>query len=427
MVSSLEREPVGQASFPAEDVESPSFRERYRGLIEKSVSTILREQHPVTGLFPAATRERHVREHHYDDAWVRDSSAVAIALLNLDSEDLAIDAKVRETAVKAGVNFINGMLSLCASEPWRNAFDQESIPAVDGSGRIHRKLAKEAPPIHFKTDGNQCAWPSQNQPDSWGELLISIGLSLKKGLITFDQKQRETIDSITKYLLNIKVPDLEQFAMWEWAQGAASLSSVAIVAKGLEMIMPYSSSDISGRINKEVDRSRKLIEATYPVDYTVCYGHGSRTDLATFVAHGFGALEGFSFDKLLEEAEMELGNGQFPGKKRFIGDHYYRVDGEEAIWPLGGLLEAKILLERSADSFKSGDFDRGVKSRAKGLACLDKIIDLQKKHGYVPELLEQRNGKLVPNNNHLLWNEALLIQVCAGAEIAENLNPTKLN
>lgn len=427
MGSAIEEGPIGQVFFPTRGAESLLPQEGYRKLIENSVSIILQEQHPVTGLFPAATKKHHIERDHYLHTWVRDSSMVAATffdpiLLNLQ------DSSARESIIASGARFIHGMLNVFASEPWKESFAQNIDTKKDEYGRQYTTLTKEAPPIHLQMDGKQCSWPTQNQPDSWGEFLISLGLGLKQGLFTVDAKQQDTIESIAKYLLKIKVADLEQFSMWEWGQirHPAPISSVAIVAKGLDMIMSHSSQELREHLRREADSSRRFIETIYPADYTVPYDHKSRTDLATLVAHSLGAMEGFSLSKFLEEADLELGNGQHPGRKRYIGDHYYRVD-EEAIWPMGALLEAKIFLEQAITSFKSGVYDEGEKSQLRGLTCLKKVTDLRDQHGYIPELLEQRCGKLIPNGNHLLWNEALLIQACARAEIAKNLNPAKLN
>jgi hypothetical protein len=394
--------------------------------IKTSIEIILREQHSVTGLFPAATKKCHVGKNHYAHAWVRDSSMIAATFF--DPFLLSIqDSNSRKSIIASGTSFVYGMLDISASEPWREAFAQGIDTKKDGYGRQYTTLTKEAPPIHLRMDGNQCAWPTQNQPDSWGEFLISLGLGLKQGLFIVDVKQKNTIESIAKYLLKIRVRDLEQSSMWEWGQvrHPAPISSVAIVAKGFDMIMPHSSSELKESLGQEIGNSKQFIETRYPADYTVSCDHRSRTDLATFVAHGLGALEEFSLERLLEEADMELGNGQHPGKKRYIGDHYYRGD-EEAIWPMGTLIEAKIFLERSIKSFKNGNYNEGKKLQLRGVTCLKIITGLQSQYGYLPELFEQRDGKLIPNGNHLLWNEALLIQVCARAEIASRLNSEEL-
>lgn len=431
MGSTIEKEgPIGQVLFSTRGAESLPPQERYGELIENSVSVILQEQHPVTGLFPAATKKHHIERDHYLHTWVRDSSMVAATFFDPIPLNLQ-DSSTKKSIIASGARFIHGMLNVFASEPWKESFAQNIDTKKDEYGRQYTTLTKEAPPIHLQMDGKQCSWPTQNQPDSWGEFLISLGLGLKQGLFTVDAKQQDTIESIAKYLLRIKVADLEQFSMWEWGRirHPAPISSVAIVAKGLEQISPFVSVDSKESIRRAVSNARIFVEHNYPRDYTIPFGHHSETDLATLVAYGLGALDGFFLSPYFIKANKELGNGQHPGKKRYIGDHYYRGDGEsgEAIWPMGALFEAKIFLEKAISSFKNEDHDTGRKFQLRGVACLKKLADLRKKHGYIPELLEQRDGKLIPNNNHLLWNEALAIQVYSRAEVAENLNPARLN
>lgn len=427
MPCTIERDSIGQDSFSIKGLESLPSHVGYKELIENSVSTILKEQHPITGLFPAATNARNIKADNYHRSWIRDSSSVANAFFDPIFQKLfPPDSELGEKAVKSAVSFIHGVLNFSAEEPWKSAFKQESISTKDQDGRLYRVLAREAPPIHFETDGRQVFWLRQNQPDNWGEFLISLGLGLKQKLLSLDTKQQDVAKAIVEYLVKIKVKDLEQSSMWEGCDvhGPAPLSSIAIVAKGLEQISPFVSTDFKEPIRRTVSNARKFIEDNYPKDYTVPFGHHSETDLATLVAHGLGALDGFFLSRYFIKANEELGNGQYPGKKRYKGDYYYMADGE-AIWPMGALLEAKIFLEKAIISFKNGDYDTGGKFQSKGLTCLKKVADLQNQHGYIPELLEQRGGKLIPNGNHLLWNEAVFIQACAAA--IESFNPAKLN
>ncbi|OGH24132.1 MAG: hypothetical protein A3B47_04665 [Candidatus Levybacteria bacterium RIFCSPLOWO2_01_FULL_39_24] len=430
MVSLTEKEPIGQALSPANGKELLSSQENYRKLIESSVPTILQAQNPVTGLFPASTKERNV--HPYHRHWVRDGSITAGAFW--DPYFLKIfppESKIGGKAIESAASFMKEMLDLANREPWKSAFEQESEEAKDKEGHLlgYRVLTREAPPIHFETDGRQAFWDRQNQPDCWGELLISLGSGLKQNLISLDTSRQDAVESIVGYLSRIKVTELEQSSMWEGCPvySPAPLSSVAIVAKGLEQISSFVSAVSKKSIKRAVFNARKFAEDNYPKEHTIPFGHHSETDLATLVALGLGALDGFSLSPYFIKSNSQLGNGQWPGKKRFIGDTYYGVEGKEAIWTMGALFEAKILLEKAINLSNNGDRDTGKKFQAKGLVCLKKVIDLQNQHGYLPELLDQRGGGLTPNNNHILWNEALLVQVCARAIIAENSNPTRPN
>lgn len=430
MPSLLEKERVRQASFPVKDVESSSLQ-KYNKLIKESVSIILAEQHPTTGLFPAATKARHVKAGNYHRSWARDGALNVKALSELVRLGiLSTDVETEKKVIKSAVSFNEGMLDLSMQEPWRSGFEQESKEVKDQGGHvIYRELTKEAPPIHFEPDGRPVFWWRQNQPDSWGAYLISLGSGLKQGFLALNPKQQEGAEAITNFLLRNEIKNLKQSSMWEGCEvyGPAPLSSVAIVAKGLEEIQPFVSVGFKEQIEKTIASSKRFVRDNYPREFTVPDGHFSETDLATLVAHDLGALEGFPLSQYFRKSDRELGNGQYPGKKRFIGDTYYGEKGKEAIWPLGTLLETNILLKKAINAFNLKDSEAGRKLQSKGLTNLKKIIDLQGKYGYLPELLDQRGGELIPNGNDLLWNHAQLIKACASAIASERLNPSGLN
>jgi hypothetical protein len=422
MPATIEKE-IGQTR------ESLPSHEKYKNLIKNSVSIILKEQHPETGLFPAATREHRVEADDYHRSWIRDGvmnaeSFGALIRLKIFSDDLETEKKV----IKSEVSFLGGVLNLCMQDPWRSAFEQESEEVKDQKGHvIYRKLTKEAPPIHFEIDGRPVFWWQQNQPDSWGAYLISLGSGLKQGLLSLNPKQQEGAEIIANFILKNEVEKLRQSSMWEGCEvyGPAPLSSVAIVAKGLKEIQPFISSKLKGQIENAILRSKRFIKYNYPKDYTVPDGHYSETDLATLVAHDLGALEGLPLSKYFKKSNRELDNSL--GKKRYIGDIYYGFKGKEAVWLLGALLESKILLEKAINSFKYGDREIGNKLQLKGLAKLKKVINIQEKYGYLPELFDQRGGEFMPNGNDLLWNHAQLIKACAFAIVSERLSPINLN
>lgn len=431
MPSALEKESIGRALPLVDGAEPLSSPKNYLKLIKKSVSVIVDHQHSETGLFTAATKEHHVEADDYHRSWVRDGvmderALAELARLKIFSDDPDTEKKV----IKSAVRFIEGMLNLSIQEPWKSAFEQESKVVKDQKGHvIYRELTKEAPPIHFEPDGRPVFWWRQNQPDSWGAYLISLGSGLRQGFLSLNPKQQEGAEAITNFLLINEIRNLKQSSMWEGCEvyGPAPLSSVAIVAKGLEEIQPFVSVKFKEHIEKTVFSSKRFIRNNYPREYTIPYGHLSETDLATLVAYDLGALEGFPLSQYFKKSDKELGNGQYPGKKRYIGDMYYGDYGKEAIWPLGALLEARILFEKAINSFKRGDNEMGKRAQSKGFTKLRNVIELQEKHGYLPELLDQRGGGLVPNGNDLLWNHAQLIKACSFALIAERFNPIDLN
>ncbi|MBF8250297.1 MAG: hypothetical protein HW400_898 [Candidatus Levybacteria bacterium] len=431
MPAVIEKESIGQALSSVNGTESLSSQKKFLNIIENSASTIIDHQHPITGFFPAATRARHVAADGYHRSWARDGALTTIGEAELVRLKIfPAGSETEKKVIKSAVGFMEGILDLSMQEPWRSAFEQESNEVKDQEGHvIYRELTKEAPPIHFEPDGRPVFWWRQNQPDSWGAYLISLGSGLKQGFLALNPKQQESAEVITNFLLRNEIKNLKQSSMWEGCEvySPAPLSSVAIVAKGLGEIQPFVSARLKGKIDNTILSSKRFIRNNYPKEYTVPDGHLGETDLATLVAHDLGALEGFSLSQYFRKSDRELGNGKDPGNKRFMGDIYYGVVGKEAIWPLGALLEAKILLEKAINSFKSEDNEMGKRLQSKGVSRLKKVIDLQEKYGYLPELLEQRGGELTPNGNDLLWNHAQLIKACAFALVSERFSPISLN
>lgn len=387
-----------------------------------SLSVILREQHPQTGLFPAATKDRYDSKYHYGHAWFRDNAVVAIALLDPAlSKVLSADetAGIQASATRS----IKGMLDLCGTEPWQSAFQQE-VEDVQENGNAYRRLTGEAPPIHLQTNSSLCeTWPSQNQPDSWGELLIATDLMLQQG-VSLNPKQHETIEAITRYLLGIDTSKLLQNSMWEdgLVYNPPPTSSVAIVAKGLTAIAPHVPLELRESIKPHVNSLMGFVRTAYPKDYTHPFNHQSTTDLATLVGHGLGVFSYVPFDHYLSRADEELGDGQYPGTRRYVGDDYHAYKGREAIWPMGALLKAKIFFGKSIFLYSNlKTIDTAGEFGERGLRLLQKVVKVCDSCGYNPELLKQTDGGLVPNENHLLWNEALMVQACARAIIAGRL------
>lgn len=379
--------------------------------IEKSLNIVVGQQHPSSGLFPAATLDNRDTDNHYQDSWVRDQAFVALALsdpllLKTYSEGTETGKRIRT----ASSRLVLGMFDLFGKEPWVNSFDQEVGEGPDPFGRKHRYLTQAAPPIHFKVDGSACAWPTQNQPDSWGEFLKATAQTVDQGLVTLDKKRLGVLDKIANYIVRLDLNNgFKHSSMWEWGEVylPASLSTLALCATGLEEIGPYLSDKTKESALVEAEKLRTAIANLYPYESTVPNDHKSRTDMATLVAFSAGALDGHSFPDYSNVADQELGNGEHPGKKRYIGDNYQASD-QEAIWPMGAIMEAKVLLELAKSRGEVG-------LREKGLSNLRKARLVSDKFGYSPELLRVENGVLVPSKNHLLWNEALMAQACSRA------------
>lgn len=395
---------------------------------ERSLETIINEQNPQTGLFPAATRVHHLRERHYGDSWVRDGAINILALLDPFILKLyPAGTTIGDATRAAGKLAANGMLTLFNTEPWYSGFRQGVEDAIDEYGRSYTRLVGEPPPVHMKVDGSVCAWPTQNQPDSWGEFLIAEERAIRAGALSLDETQQKTTNAIAGHIVGIDTPNHEQVSMWEWVEvhHPAPTSSIAIDAEGLQKISPFVTNlFLKEYLRRSVRRYREVANAAYPVEYTTL-DHRGKTDLATYVAHSVDAFEGQSLSRYLLAAIPELGDGQYPGKRRYLGDHYDNVEGE-AIWPIGTLIESKIFLERAILSLEKGAGKTAGLFAEKGLGALQRVLDMIQRVGYNVELLKWVKGELVPNGNHLLWNEALLAQAISRAVVySRMLNATQ--
>lgn len=398
-------------------IEAEKRKEAYRLLIDQSVSLIAEHQNQETGLFPAATRERFVAQDHYNDAWIRDSAFVVSGLLDaypvLNSPEFA---RTRQEVADIARSSLEKNLDLLGREPWTSAFRQNIGRGVC-NGQEYTHLTQAPPPIHLRTNGESCSWPTQNQLDSWGELLIAVGSANQMGILPIQKDHMQTVKDIMRYVVRCKPEKFETSSMWEdpVVKTPVSLSTALIAAKGLEAVLPVikEDSELAERVERSIWNTEEFIQRQFPIDYTVPNGHYSKADLATLVALSCEP------DKLCPSlsryfllANRELGNGEYPGKIRFRGDKYYRDCGGEAVWFMGLPLEAAISFREAAKYPSSREHSEVF--RKKGFKKLETAIEIGQECGYYPELFMQKGGGvLVPNGNELLWNHSLMVKALA--------------
>lgn len=405
--------PSVDRSLQLEDIN----REYLQKQIGDSINTLLNEQHPKSHIFPAATQKRFVPEGHYNHSWLRDNAMIIYALLDHVWAEVGDPTLVKEGR-EAAVDGIKGNLALFTQEPWNSAFEQKIEQTKDAYGRDCTKLTQPAPPIHFTINGENCAWPTQNQPDSWGSFLIAVGQAVNQGVLELTDKEKGVVADISGFLGRARVDSLQQHSMWEWGvvYMPCPTSTLALCAKGLELAIPIVQGSQKEVNRRTAGRLREAAQNQYPVEYTVTEGHQSKSDMATLVAAHAGALDGLFLSGYFNIAHRELGNGQDPGKRRYLGDHYYRTDQGEAIWPMGALLEANFFLEKAITLRNHDPSSKTAEQfRQLGLKSLQNVQGIIDKWGYCPELLQNTKEGLIPNNNHLLWNEALMLQASTRA------------
>ena len=231
--------------------------------------TVIREQFEIlrntvnldTGLWPAVEpgvgKKEAYEADHMGDAWIRDTSMNLIGLIEtaallkrLHPEGTSLGADIRDF-VRID---IERLLSFLAKDPnrWFEKFRQGVLVNEKYSCLIDPKYGGPgAPEVHLKANGDPCPWERQNQPDSWGELLIALGRAKATGIIQeyskdeLDQEGRVTkvgqitrIKQIAGYLCRIQPWNFECSGMWEDPEVRAptSRSTALIIIKGLKAV-----------------------------------------------------------------------------------------------------------------------------------------------------------------------------------------------
>lgn len=399
--------------------------EKLEALTIRNIEVILTHQDSKTGLFRASTKRVRVVEGHYHHAWIRDSAAILNGLLT--SRQFSDEKEYKNELTSAICKSLDGILEILGRQRWQRAFAQKIIDR----GR-YTHLSEEAPPVHLKLNGEICEW-RQNQPDSWGSFLVVIGRSFDQGTFWPNADQKKILSSIVKFLCKLQIEKFSASSMWEDAEvkDPPSLSTAIIVQEGLKRIRKLFALDVEllRVIDRKIHAVDLFVSDNYPEDLTFPSNddgvkrHQSRTDLATLVAMSYSDHSLLPITKYLALANVELGNGQLPGKIRFRGDPYYYhgirkykgstedPSGKEAVWRMAKKLEAVIFLKRALRAFAMGS--DGEILRAMGnKRLMDSILDGQL-IGYDAELMYWKNGKLIPNRNDLLWNRALMVEAAA--------------
>lgn len=408
------------------EISSKINPESLSSVIERSIFTIILHQHPETGLFPAATKERYNREGHYDHSWVRDNARIVLALNNpmvraLYPQGSEIGNQLNETTGK----WIQGVFRLITQPEWQNGFSQQvyraSIPEAPGQEYTFLENLTKAPPIHCQVNGSPCEWPTQNQPDAWGLFLSAVTLGSRQSQISLNQKEKELFTSVIDYLVRLEPEHVQASSIWEgWLTcNPTPLSTVAICAKGLKDAIPFAPSRLKNPLKARIAKAGEIIENNYPTDYTMPANHAGKSDLATLFALAIDALNSVSPYQYFNLANQELGNGPL-GKKRFIGDDYYKAYDSEATWFMAMPLEATIFLKRALALQSSRFLASAQRLKTKGLVKLVEALNIHEQYGFYPELFVQTKDGIRPpeGTNDLLWNHAEMIQAAALAHQA---------
>jgi hypothetical protein len=417
---------------------------------------ILRDTvNPITGLWPAVEvgvgKKEAYEEDHMQDAWIRDSSMNLIGLIeaaailkHLDKES-ALATEIGEF-VRDDIHRVIGFLN---QPRWTNRFRQRITTDEDHSTYANPEMG--APEVHLKTDGNPCEWKRQNQPDSWGELLIAIGRARQVGIMkeylddpTKNPEESEVlfIKRVAGYLCRIQPWHFECSGMWEDPEVKAPRSTGLIIIKGLKAIRDIVKGDqIQADIHVALRRTMAFVREDPNTDRT-SPDHGDGADLAMAIAEAMPSTERtrMPVGTYISDNAERLSIGFFPAAKRHLYDVYYgnpKVAIGEARWFISNPTLVIDYAQATRIAIEGEDFEKAAEYFYQVDFRFDQTMKVLSHYGYPwelakptdpdcvepddhpwPEIDPVENVVLVPLERSLLWNRAFIAWAAAEALFA---------
>lgn len=407
-------------------------------IIEKNFRLIAGNANAQSGLFSAVDSRIETpasREDHMSEAWIRDTSWNLISIIEtIESVDGMRGGGETVSAMKEFVGEESRkLLALLDQERWLARFRQDVIDNGDCTS-----LSGEPPEVHLKTNGAECRW-DQNQPESWGELLIAFGKARSEGIVEqYSANEMKVIRAIAEYLVKIKPWKFAGAGMWEGVpvHSPSSRSNAVAIAKGLDIALPLFEDDrpFQKEINDTVDRTMAFVREDINTDYTVPHNHENGADLAMPVVMALPETEKTTlpFIKYMEENSAKLGIGPLPGAIRFVGDPYKRGEFGEARWFMANPVLAIGYLREAEKEFARGNLEQAEAHRRTADSFLAQALEISRYYGHDSELfpelfiprdpenvkgktniLERNDGRrtvaLEPLERSLVWNSALVM------------------
>lgn len=414
----------------------------YERIISDSFQMISKNPDGKTGLFPAVDSDIHTPESNEDDmreAWIRDLSWNLISLMetigNLRDVSPKNEMASRMTAFLK--NDIEKVLHFLNQDRWVDKFNQQIID--NGS---FTSLSEDPPEVHMKHGGEECHW-DQNQPESWGELLLAIGKAGEIGVVEkYSEDQTKVIKSMAAYLIRIQPWKFSGAGMWEGlpAHSPSSRSNAVAIAKGLDAVRGLFQDDPSfqEKIDNTVSRTMAFVKEDINTDYTTPDGHPGGADLAMLATMILPCSEKteLPFAQYVDENKTQLQIGLLPGAIRYVGDAYKRGEFGEARWFMADPILAIGYFKEAENELRKGDKENARIYNELALSRLNQALSISSHYGYdvglFPELFIPRDPKnvvgrsdillrndgtrevaLEPLNRSLIWNCALVMHASA--------------
>lgn len=440
--------------FEAQTVYPAQITERLHSPESSLHETVIRNQfevikhfvHPVTGLWPAvepgAGKREVYEDNHMQDAWIRDSSMnligliEAAAILKQLNKRSALAAEIGEF-VRDDIHRVIGYLD---RERWTNRFRQPILVNEDHSTFAKPEIG--APEVHLKTDGAECEWKRQNQPDSWGELLIAIGRAKQAKIIDkYSDSETLFIERVAGYLCRIQPWNFECSGMWEDPEVRAPTprSTALIIVKGLKAVRDLVKNGQQADIHAALRRTMVFVKEDPNTDKT-CPDHGDGADLAMAIAEAMPSTDRTRMpaDQYISDNAERLSIGVFPGAKRHLYDAYFgnpKVAISEARWFISNPTLVIDYSQATRLAIENEEYAQAAASFNQSVARFDQTLAVLDHYKYAPELFiptdpefvnedenpwierdPSENVLLVPLQRSLLWNRAFI--AWAAAEMA---------
>jgi len=426
---------------PAERPRSPE------GLHE----TVIREQfeilrkyvNPVTGLWPAVEpgvgKKEVCEQDHMGDAWTRDTAMNLIGLV----ETTAILKEMNpESALASEIGDftseeIHRLIKFLDKPRWTDRFRQPVTVNENYSALAKPEIG--APEVHLKTNGDPCEWPRQNQPDSWGELLIAIGRASQVRIVdSYSDSEILFVKRVAGYLCRIEPWHFECSGMWEDPEVVRDhRSSKLIMVKGLKAIRNLVEGDqIQADIHVALRRTMVFVKEDPNTDRT-SPDHGDGADLAMAIAEAMPSTDRTRLpaDKYISENSERLSIGIFPAAKRHLYDRYHlnpKVAIGEARWFISNPTLVINYSQAARWAIKKEKYEQAAECFRQANFRFDqteKVLDYYKypwelaiptdpdcvgpdDHPW-PEIDPAENVILVPLERSLLWNRSFIAWAAA--------------
>lgn len=361
-----------------------------------------------SGLFPAIQTNVVEDKTGYANAWLRDSSCIALGLLAHGEHNPAARA-------------VQGVLRVL----------REALPTIEKALMCDDSHLPDELRIPSRFEGEESTprskWANA-QNDAIGYALLLIGESVYAGNLELTQQDKALIVHVLEYLEHIRYWEDEDSGHWEEVR-KCNASSIGVVLAGIRAIQPILRD--STLIESLTSLGMKALEAILPYE-TRGGDHERPTDAALiFLVEPLGIVKGDMADRIIADVEENLA-GEI-GIARYRGDSYWAPDyrshfalgvrasdfsnesdmqvrnayltpGSEAQWTLfDSLLAIYYARKGGATSEKRAQYYL--------LRALGQIIEVSAGEWRMPEAFFRECGSWVPNDHvGLLWAQVNLLR-----------------